>query len=303
MVNFPAVTSPLDPLIASFERSLRARNLSPKTITAYGDTARHFTAWLTATGRPLDLDQVARGDVEAYIGDQLDHLTASTAATRYRCLQQWWKWLLEEDEIVVSPMANTSPPALGEQPVPVFSDDDLRALLAACEGKTFPDRRDMALVRFLVATGARLGEVTGLQVVQVDLDEQAALVTGKGDRGRWVSFGPKATVALDRYLRTRARHPHQASPWLWIGQKGPLTTSGIDQALRKRAVKAGVTGFKVHRFRHSFAHRWLAAGGAEGDLQELAGWRSPQMLARYGASARSERARAAYRRIDVEGDL
>jgi hypothetical protein len=53
----------------------------------------------------------------------------------------------------------------------------------------------------------------------------------------------------------------------------------------------------------TYAHPWPAAGGTEGDLQELAGWKSPQMLARYGASARAERAAAAYQRLDLEGEL
>ena len=46
-----------------------------------------------------------------------------------------------------------------------------------------------------------------------------------------------------------------------------------------------------HRFRHHFSHTSLDRGGAEGDLMELNGWTSPQMLRRYGASARSARAR------------
>ena len=52
-----------------------------------------------------------------------------------------------------------------------------------------------------------------------------------------------------------------------------------------------------HRFRHHFSHTWLDRGGAEGDLMELNGWSSPQMLRRYGASARSARARRTYDRI------
>ena len=52
-----------------------------------------------------------------------------------------------------------------------------------------------------------------------------------------------------------------------------------------------------HRFRHHFSHTWLDRGGPEGDLMELNGWSSPQMLARYGASARSARARRTYDRI------
>jgi integrase/recombinase XerD len=52
-----------------------------------------------------------------------------------------------------------------------------------------------------------------------------------------------------------------------------------------------------HRFRHHFSHTWLDRGGAEGNLMELNGWTTPQMLRRYGASARAARARRAYDKI------
>jgi integrase len=52
-----------------------------------------------------------------------------------------------------------------------------------------------------------------------------------------------------------------------------------------------------HRFRHHFSHTWLDRGGAEGDLMELNGWSFPQMLRRYGASARSARVRRTHDRV------
>ena len=64
----------------------------------------------------------------------------------------------------------------------------------------------------------------------------------------------------------------------------------------RRGRQSGVKVFP-HRFRHHFSHTWLDRGGAEGDLMELNGWTSPQMLRRYGASARSARARRTYDRI------
>jgi integrase/recombinase XerD len=80
------------------------------------------------------------------------------------------------------------------------------------------------------------------------------------------------------------------------GGRGPLTGNGIYQA-GQAARRAGRRGRAPHRFRHHFSHTWLDRGGAEGDLMELNGWTSPQMLRRYGASARSARARRSYDRI------
>ena len=100
-----------------------------------------------------------------------------------------------------------------------------------------------------------------------------------------------AARSLDRYLRVRARHPQAYSPQLWLGagNRGPMSASGIYQAIVRRGRQCGIDVYP-HRFRHHFSHTWLDRGGAEGDLMELNGWTSPQMLRRYGASARSARA-------------
>ena len=96
----------------------------------------------------------------------------------------------------------------------------------------------------------------------------------------------------------RARHAQAWRPQLWLGagNREPLTAAGIYQMITRRGRQAGVAAFP-HRFRHHFSHTWLDRGGPEGDLMELAGWASPQMLRRYGASARSARARRTYDRI------
>jgi integrase len=84
--------------------------------------------------------------------------------------------------------------------------------------------------------------------------------------------------------------------WLAAGNRGPMTASGIYQMITRRGRECGI-GVFPHRFRHHFSHTWLDRGGPEGDLMELNGWSSPQMLRRYGASARSARARRTYDRI------
>jgi integrase/recombinase XerD len=75
-----------------------------------------------------------------------------------------------------------------------------------------------------------------------------------------------------------------------------MTDSGVYQMVKRRGAQADVE-VNPHKYRHTFSHNWLDNGGTEGDLMELNGWSSPQMLARYGRSARSARARRAYDRV------
>ena len=116
----------------------------------------------------------------------------------YRSLQPFWRWAIEEGFIRESPMANMRPPIVPEQPVPVLELDQLRALLEACEGDRFEDRRDTAIIRLLVDTGIRRGELAGLRVADVTIDAKAGGgqvdVLGKGRRWRSVPFGAKTAT-------------------------------------------------------------------------------------------------------------
>jgi integrase len=98
-----------------------------------------------------------------------------------------------------------------DKPIPVVPEDALRRLLAVCAGKSFEARRDTAMITFLIDTGARRGEIADLRVADLDFDLDIALVLGKGRRERALPFGRTTAVALDRYLRVRARHKDTAS--------------------------------------------------------------------------------------------
>jgi integrase len=242
--------------------------------------------------------------VQEWIVWLLGRYSAAYASNQFRALQQFFKWLADEEEIP-DPMAGMRAPHVPDKPVSVFADGELPRLERACAGRGFQERRDAAMIAVFEAIGIRLSELAGIrygpddpQHSDVDLWHREITVCGKGRKTRTVKISHDAARSLDRYLRVRARHAQAYRPQLWLGinNRGPMTASGIYQAIVRRGRQCGID-VSPHRFRHHFSHAWLDRGGAEGDLMELNGWTSPQMLRRYGASARSARARRSYDRV------
>jgi site-specific recombinase XerD len=285
----------------SWKLDMQAKRMSPNTIDNYIRGVRYYVQWCG------DRDPLDRHTLQRWVTHLLEGgAEPATARIRQQAVRRFAAWLADEGEIDADPFLGMKPPKLDIKVVQRLTDDELRLMLKACHGRELRDRRDEACLRLLAETGLRAGELLGLNVPDVDLARGLATIRrGKGGAGRYVPFGPVTGAAIDRYLRMRRHHRLAATPALWLAETGGgerLSYHGLRVALLARANVAGVERFFLHKLRHTAASRWLAAGGSEGGLMAVFGWRTREMVDRYSASTASERAIAEAQNLGL-GDL
>ena len=152
------------PMIDSWELHLRAEMKSAKTIRTYLEAAQWFAAEYLIPAGFTGWDGVRAKQVQEWTVTLLGRYSDSYANNQFRALQQFFKWHATEDpdEQRPNPMAGLKPPKIGDKLVPVFTDDELAALLGTCKGGGFQNRRDYAIISVFKDTGARLSELAGL---------------------------------------------------------------------------------------------------------------------------------------------
>jgi integrase/recombinase XerD len=262
------------------------RGLAANTLTSYRRDLTRYEQVLAATGR-TDIGQVTPADVASYVarlreGDD-DHppLAASSAGRAMAAVRGLHAYLFAQGLTPADPARPVPPPAPPRRLPKAISITEVEQLLdAAGPGDAGDPRlvRDRALLEFLYATGARISEATGLDVDDLELDgEPAVLLDGKGGKQRIVPLGRYAAAALDAYL-VRARPALAAAgrrsvaPALFLNARGGrLTRQGAWGVLKTAATRAGISGVSPHTLRHSFATHLLDGGADIRVVQELLG--------------------------------
>jgi integrase/recombinase XerD len=275
----------LDREIDEFLLDRKARSLTKKTLLYYQHALSLWREFLASQGVQTT-GEVTPTHIRLFLV-QLEEQGKGEGGRHnvYGALRTFLYWYGEEyaaegwknpiqDKRVIEPKRPE------EQLEPV-SLEEFQQLLEACKGNRLVDDRDRAMLLILLDTGIRKSELVDLRLGDVDLrTNEVSIKRGKGRKPRTVVFGTATKKALRAYIKRLPRAGADAP--LWVSQTGDkLTHQGTREALRRRAVRAGLSEVGFHRFRYAFAINYLRNGGDLATLQRLLGHKSLKVMERY----------------------
>jgi integrase/recombinase XerD len=254
----------------------RARN----TLMAYRRDIGTFEEWATEAG----VDPVAATPeaVERHLAELRGkgRNPASMARTT-SALRGLFRFLAGEGVVTVDPTTDVRSPRLPRRLPKALEEPEALALLDSVSGGEPRDLRDRALLELLYGTGARISEVVGLSLGDLQEDDGLLRVFGKGAKERLVPVGAPARMAVDRWLSPAGRPRLAPERWrrrddaeaVFINTRGGrLSRQGAWAIVAHHAERAGLGAVvSPHVLRHSCASHMLAHGADIRVVQELLG--------------------------------
>jgi integrase/recombinase XerD len=268
----PPFAVEIEPLIYDFLAYLELeRGLSRNTLEAYRSDLLQLGEFLDR--RDLAATSATHGDLAAFLSE-LD-VAASTLARKVACLRSFYRHLRREGAIEHDPTAELRGPRKPQRLPRVLSRDEVARLLMQPRGTEPLALRDRALLEVMYACGLRASEAVGLELADVDLEEELLCARGKGSKERIVPVGRQAVAALRAYRRSGrpVLLAGRAQSRLFLNSRGTgLTRQGLYKIVQGHARSAGLEErMSPHTLRHSFATHLLAGGCDLRSLQEMLG--------------------------------
>jgi len=276
---------PLPPAVEMFLDHLRVElGRSPLTIDAYQRDLRRYSSFLSQQStRVLEAQPEQLESFRRHL--EAEGLAASSVTRTLVAVRRLHRWAVVEGVAAEDPSAALETPGL-PMPLPkALSEEQVGALFAEVEaalaGNPTPAAlRDLALLELLYGTGARVSEVCGLDLSDVDLDGSLVRLLGKRSRERIVPLGRPARRALEHWFD--GGRPALVPPtWrrrgdagaVFLGRRGGrLTRQGAWLVLQRWATPAGLADVvSPHVLRHSCATHLLDHGADIRTVQELLG--------------------------------
>jgi len=257
------------------------KNASPYTVRNYttdllgSKKIKGFFAFLKEKGLS-SLDEVDRSVMRDYLAYLVEQgVVKASIARRLSAIRSFCRYLLREEMISSSPVADTSSPKLDKRLPSFLTIEEMERLLQAADLSDPVGQRDRAIMELLYAAGLRVSELVNLDVGQVDLDTSEIRVWGKGGKERMVLMGKPAAEALSAYLSQGRVEllDKKKSGALFVNRYGKrLTERSVQRTLQKYADLAGIEKrIHPHLLRHTFATHLLDGGADLRVVQELLG--------------------------------
>ncbi len=254
----------------------RARN----TVQAYRRDLIQYHEWLA--DRDLTPLSVGHGDLTELIAERkLTDAATSSIARQIAAIRMLHRYLATEQMRPDDPTARLDGVRVPSGIPKPLTEEQISSLLDAVVGNDPIHRRDRALLELLYATGARVSEIVGLSVGDIDFDDALVRVFGKGSKERIVPFGSAAGRALDdwfgpdgraRFVPTRWKRRGDAEAIFLNQRGGRLSRQGAWLVIKKYGERAGITDtLSPHVLRHSCATHLLDHGADLRIVQEMLG--------------------------------
>ena len=253
---------------------------SPRTIDAYSRDLRAYEQFISTLGR--DVLQSTSEDIEQYIAVQRNAGKAAKSVARsFAAIRMLHRYLTDESIRPDNPAVNVDGVKVPSGIPKALSEEEIGRLLSSIIGVDSFALRDRALLEFLYATGARISEVCGLSLSDIDMETGLVRLFGKGSKERIVPFGSHAATALREWLSPGGRGMLVPQQWarrdhadaVFLGARGTrLSRQAAWGIVRKYAVVAGLAeNLSPHVLRHSCATHMLVHGADLRIVQELLG--------------------------------
>lgn len=256
------------------------RGRSANTLASYRRDLRAFDAFLAE--RSVELLGAATVDLADYIGVLRAAGKAPASVTRaVVAIRSMYRFLAEEGVLDHDPGADLELPRVPAGLPKALAEDEVAALIDGVTGTDALSLRDRAILELLYGTGARISELAGLSLPDVDRSGGLVRLFGKGAKERIVPLGRLAQASLDRWLGPDGRPRLEPDRWarrddadaVFLNQRGGrLTRQGAWAMVKARGERVGLGGrLSPHVLRHSCATHMLDHGADIRAVQELLG--------------------------------
>ncbi len=256
------------------------RGRAANTLAAYRRDLGSYWRWLQS--RSLDLTTVCGSDLEAFVALRRSVGAASSVARQVAAIRMLHRFLAEEGLRADDPTGDLEGVRVPAGLPKPLDEAQVASLLDAVTGSDPVARRDRALLEFLYATGARISEVCGLSLGDVDLDHRTAWLYGKGSKERLVPVGRVAVAAMRDWLGPEGRGRLEPARWarrddadaVFLNQRGGRMSRQLAWSVVKsygRRVGIDEAHLSPHVLRHSCATHLLEHGADLRVVQELLG--------------------------------